>query len=206
MKERTKNRTTHLVMAICSIAVGILVALTAINYISPEQYDEIQRSWSTVADNATPGSTTSGIINVFIMEHGHGVDLATTEITEGHSSVYAHFDATASLNTTLEGEIPYDTEFDIVVLMQYNQIHAYNTSSSAFEVDYVNAQITSADLSINADTDMSKPAGDGETPFCTINGTNHARIQFYMDNSGSGYTMSHGETFNVTSLNLQAYY
>jgi len=28
MKERTKNRTTHLVMAICSIAVGILVALT----------------------------------------------------------------------------------------------------------------------------------------------------------------------------------
>jgi len=156
--------------------------------------------------DATPGAGNSGIINVYIVNHSHSVNLAATALTEADGDVFAHFGAGASLNAPLEGEVPYDTEFDIIIQMQYSNAHAYNSSTSGFDVSYVRALMTNTDLGIGADTEMTKPDGSGDTPFCTISGTDHAIIQFYLDDDGDGYTMAHGETFNTTSLKLQAFY
>lgn len=185
------------------IIVGLVTAfLVAPSFLAPLQPD---RNWQTVnAADASPGASNSGVINVYIVDNSDAVDYDSTDLSEGHASVYAHFGAGASLDAALSGNVPYDTEFDIVIECQYNYTHAYNTSTPGWDVDYVKGLITCADLSIGADTEMSE-----STDFISNTGSTSsdtAKINFYMDNGGSGYTMSHGETFNVTSFKMQAYY
>lgn len=159
------------------------------------------RDWRVLATDASPGSGNCGIINVYV--YPHQSDTSTYNSALSESTAYAHFDSTPSLNESLEGNVPYNTAFDIAVTYQFNYTVAYNTSSSSWDKDYVKALITSSDLGIASDTEMSE--GD----FYAITGNSPgdtAKINFYINNAGSGYQIAHGETVNVTSLVIQGYY
>jgi len=63
---------------------------------------------------------------------------------------------------------------------------------------WVKGLITCANLAMGADTVMSWQQ--------VVNNSNYMWGHFYMDNGGAGYTITHGQTVNVTSFKLQAYY
>jgi len=192
-------------IAIAMMVAGMMVASVSLLPLDGETKMSLtERSWGTVsAADASPG-VSGGVINVFIVDNAAGVDYDSVDITEAHAAVYASFGAGASLDAALDGDVPYNTPFDIVIKCQYNYTHAYNVSSSSWDVDYVRGLITSADLSIDADTTMSKSSSFISTTGNSAGDT--GIIYLYMDNGGFGYQMAHGETFNVTSFKQQAWY
>ena len=159
------------------------------------------REWRVVATNASVPSGDCGIINVLI--YPHQSDTSTYNSALSEDDAYAHFDSTPSLNESLEGSVPYNTPFDIVIIAQYNYTVAYNTSSNSWDKDYVKCLLTCSDLGISTDTEMLE--GD----FYDITGNTEgstAKINFYLNNGGSGYTIAHGETVNITSIKLMGYW
>lgn len=199
MKNKTSNKkklflgSTMLTMVVIGFITAFLIAPSSLSPLIQ------QRSWKPVRGaDGTPGSTECGVINVYI--YPHQANTATYDSALSEVTAYAHFDVGASLNAPLDGNVPYNTAFDIAVTCQFNYTVAYNTTSTAWDKDYVRGLITCADLSIGADTTMSE--GD----FFNIDAGNHAEITFYMNSGGSGYTISHGQTVNVTSFKMQGYY
>ena len=183
-----------------AIVIAILVTTPAWMPIVMKPVVE-ERAWRAVAANANPGSGQCGIINVLIYPHQSDTSVYDSSLSE--SDAYAHFDSTPSLNEALEGNVPYNTPFDIVIVAQYNYTVAYNTSSNSWDHDYVRCLITCADLGISADTEMLEGA------FYDATGTSEGdtvKINFYLNNGGSGYTIAHGETVNITSIKLQGYW
>jgi len=187
--------TTMTALVIAGVLVGMMVVP---NILYKTGVTDI---WNTVkADDAAPGSGVTGVINVYIYPHQADGSTYDNNVTEG--TAYAHFDASPGLNDSLEGDVPYNTAFDIVVKCQYNYTHAYNITAPGWDADYVRGLISCSDLSIGADTTMSESAffnttgnGAGDTTW----------IHFYMNNSGSGYQISHGESVNVTDFKQQYY-
>jgi len=184
--------------------IAILVVSTPSwlpSLLSPLAKEGMERSWHAMAANANPGSGQCGIVNVLI--YPHQSDTSTYDSSLSESNAYAHFDDTPSLNEPLEGSVPYNTAFDIVVVAQFNYTVAYNTSSNSWDKDYVKCLITCSDLGISADTEMLE--GD----FYDITGNSEgdtAKINFYINNAGNGYQISHGETVNITEINIYGYY
>lgn len=183
-----------------AIVIAILVTTPAWMPVVMKPVVE-ERSWRAVAANANPGSGQCGIINVLIYPHQSDTSVYDSSLSE--SNAYAHFDSTPSLNESLEGNVPYNEPFDIVIVAQYNYTVAYNTSSNSWDHNYVRCLITCADLNIGPDDEMLEGEFYGETgttPGSTV------KINFYLNNGGSGYTIAHGETINITSIKLQGYW
>jgi hypothetical protein len=177
-------------LIVFGVASGLIIANT------PMGVDKavMDRSWKAVAADGDPGAGASGMLEIFI--YPHDADPGTTYATNlSSASAYA---SRNTWNGTLTGDVPYDTEFDIVIKVRYNVSHAYNVTAVDWDMDYVKALITSADLSIGADTEMSGVQ--------TATSATYMWVQFYMNNAGSGYTRTHGLTTNVTSVKLQAFY
>lgn len=190
-KKRWMNKKTVLGLALTTmIALGFVTANVFIMTIDPDL-----RMWQTVRADGNPGAGASGMVKIAI--YPHQADPAATYATNiSEGTAYAHGN---TWNGSLTGEVPYDTEFDIVVKARFNTTHAYNTTTSNWDIDYVKALITCAGLSIGADTEMTAVEVSENT-------TTYMWVQFYMNNAGSGYTVSHGVTTNVTSVKLQAYF
>jgi hypothetical protein len=192
--ERKKERRNKILGAslFTTLLVGVITAmLLTTHFVAPELSE---RMWRPVSATGDPGAGASGMTLIFV--YPHDADPGTTYATNLSTvSAYAYRN---TWNGTLTGDVPYDTEFDIVIKARFNTTHAYNTTSSAWDMDYVKALITSADLSIGADTEM--------TAVQTATSDTYMWVQFYVNNAGSGYTRTHGLTTNVTSVKLQAFY
>jgi len=176
-------------LIVFGVASGLIIANTPMGIEKPV----VSRTWNDVA-TGDPGAGASGMTLIFVYPHQAvpGTAYATNLST---AAAYAHRN---TWNGTLTGDVPYDTEFDIVIKARFNVSHAYNTTSSNWDTSYVKALITSADLGIGADTDM--------TVVHTANNSVYMWVQFYINNGGAGYTRTHGLTTNVTSVKLQAFY
>lgn len=204
MKEKIKKHkkllfgSTLFTLIVLGFVVSMLVAPNTISPVTEFIVRQEPREWSALGADATPGGENSGVINVYIYPHQGDTSTYNSALSEG--TAYAHFDATATLNRALDGTVPYDTAFDIAVTVQYNYTVAYNTTSSSWDKDHVRALLTCADLSIGADTAMTK--GD----FFDINAGQDAKIIFYLQGAGSGYSVGHGQTVNATSLKVQGYW
>lgn len=94
-------------------------------------------------------------------------------------------------NTSATGETPYSTTFDLVIKVGVTDEDGYYTSNGTRNAGYNWMLLTCADLSIGADTNMSEQF--------IGNTTDYAWYHYYLDNGGSGYTITDGESFNVTS-------
>jgi hypothetical protein len=92
------------------------------------------------------------------------------------------------------GDTPYGTTFDIVIKVGVTDDDGVNTTTSNWDDTYMWANLTCADLSIGADTAM--------TELEIVNGSSYRYMHYYMNNGGAGYTITEGQSFNVTSVKL----
>jgi len=95
-------------------------------------------------------------------------------------------------NTSPTGETPYSTNFDILFKVGITNEDGQWTSNSTWNEGYLWMLLTCADLSIGADTNM--------TIIEIANTSTYAWYHFYLNNAGSGYTITEGQSFNITSV------
>lgn len=199
MKELKNNIKRASFISLLIIGIVITVIFSSTSNVPDIISSGGQRGWNTIviATEVTLGAGASGLLNVFIAPHSDiGETAYTTNITEAAS--YAHFDGTPTMNESLEGNVPYATTFDIVVKCQFNATHAYNSTGHTWMHSWVRANITCADLGIGALTAMTLANVTATAGFIWI--------QFYINNSNAGYTITHGQSVNITELVVQAFY
>jgi len=151
------------------------------------------------AAEADPGAGASGILEIFIINHS-----ATpgTTYTQNSSSTLEGWCTAAGLGycnaDDSNVDIAHSTAFDIVVRVRGNDTHCWRTDHW-YPAD-LKVEITCAGLSIGADTDLTGVVSYNNS------GADYLWMNFYIDNSGSGYTISKGSTVEITSIKFSAYY
>lgn len=159
-----------------------------------------QRGWNTIASaeegGGLVGAAAGGVLQVYIWTHSADPG---TDYAANLSNVSANCFAWANnLNTAMTGNVPYDTAFDVLYKVRVNDTQAYNTTGSVWMLDWVRANLTCANLGIGADTAMVEVE--------IVNNTDYLWINYYLNNGGAGYTITHGQQVNLSSFKLQAWY
>jgi hypothetical protein len=183
-------------LGLCCVALMFVGSVLAtVNF----ENDEESGSWVLVFDgvkahNVDPGSGTTGLVNIFTIKHGELADYDSA-ISYDNAAVYQHLKSVpGSSQYELDGETPHSTAYDYVVVCQIDD-NAYDASwDTSLVKAYLN--VTTSD---NSHTISSELMSKGS--FHSASGTSHARINFYLDNSGSGYQLDVGETFDSPDPN-----
>ena len=184
-------------MMLTCIAIGAICALMLLASTDVQQVVSTigQKGWNNVATAmGDPGEGNGGILQLCIYPHQGDPGSAYAD-NLSNESAYAYAD---ELNIACTGNVPYDTTFDIVYSVRYNVTQAYNSSGSVWETAWTQCLITCADLGISTDTIMTGVEIWSDESYLWMN--------FYMNNGGSGYTITHGQQVNITSFKMQAYY
>jgi hypothetical protein len=203
MKTKIKKNWVKATVVSSVLILGIIIGISAnlILYgadapeiVKEQLVPEKPKSWKNIVVGDAPGGP--GVKYVMIYEHQASPGTAyASNLSNASASCYEFHDG---LNANLGNNVPYDTPFDMVLKCEYNDTHAYNTTSSQWMMDWVKGLITCADLGISADTEMSEVH--------IWNNSAEMEVHFYMNNGGTGYTISHGESVNSTNFKQQAYY
>lgn len=188
---KKKSKTIYAILL-----VGMMIAGFSSSIFLGElsQTDEKQELWDRIqsvreklvvsATNGTSGSVTNGadtIVNVLIYPHQADTSVYNGALSE--DDAYEHFDNSFTNGEELEGETPYDTNFDIILIMQYDKDHVYDTDWNATRVwCYCNeSQLSISSQLMEEGSWYDKQADDG-------------KINFYLQDSnggaGSGFTIS----------------
>jgi len=137
---------------------------------------------------------TSGIENVYIMDHANFDN--TTDLS-GHANIleYAGTDAVIT-GTGVSVDIPYDTDFDIVVAIKVDIENVANLQEENVMVELaVSGEFTIAlENSLNAN----------EYDFLTEGGEN-IYLNVVWDNATNGYQLGPGGTISLNPINLWLY-
>jgi len=180
-------------------AVGALMLMSTSNL--PEIIQTIgERGWNNIAlaqeGGAGLGASSGGVLQVYVYAHQAAPAVAyasnLTNVTGALCYAWAN-----NLNTSMTGNVPYATTFDLVYKIRVNVSEAYNTTGSVWMTAWVRSNITCANLGIGADTAM--------VGVQIANNTNWMWMNFYINNGGAGYTITHGQQVNITSYKLQCY-
>jgi len=184
--------------------VGMLVASISYNttIIKPDDSiitEESEREWQTVWEGrlgeADPGSGQSGIL--CILFYPNTADANNTYNENDTATLNASAYAYTQVDDFVS-EVPHNTAFDIVVRIRANKTHAWETDK--FIDGFVRVRITSSDLSIGADTEMDREVTWNQTT------GDYIYINFYINNSESGYQIARNNESDITSIKLEAYY
>lgn len=159
-----------------------------------------QRGWITTASaeegGGSLGAAAGGVLQVYVYAHqgvpGTAYASNLTNVTGALCYAWAN-----NLNAAMTGNVPYATTFDIVYKIRVNVSEAYNTTGSVWMTDWVRSNITCANLGIGADTAMTGVKIGSNATWMWMN--------FYINNGGAGYTITHGQQVNITSYKLQCY-
>lgn len=134
------------------------------------------------------GDGEGGVLQVYIWTHQGTPAVAYAEnLSNASGDCFAHAN---TLNEQMTGNVPYDTAFDILYKVRVNTTQAYNSTGSKWELDWVRSNLTCASLSIGAETAMAEVE--------IVNNTNYMWVNYYLNNGGSGYTITHGQNVNMT--------
>lgn len=176
--------------AVSSVAIAIMFLSFMLS--DPIVHNEIKIMEKRVKTlvplgDADPGDN-SGFFYFMIYPH-QATPIGVYDSNLSNASAYEYSDVG---NTTATGETPYSTAFDIVVKAGVTNEDGYWTGNQSRNPAYNWMLLTCADLSIGADTNMSE--------IFIANTTTYAWYHYYLNNSGSGYTISEGEYFNITSV------
>jgi len=191
--------------------IGLIVAmlyLGSVGNVVEKQYIDMERFWLQAFGDANPGVGASGVLRVYIVRHqDNGTEWYASHNITINESVYIYGDYNNSyLNNSSVGvdqDVPYNTAFDIVVKVRWNQTHAWNsTAPTSWEWIWVNAFCNASVLGI-ATAEMSEanitdatPGGQGTFAFA----------HYYLNNSNNGYTISRGQNVTSCSFNFNAYF
>jgi hypothetical protein len=158
--------------------------------------DEDTRSWHVVwegsfaeAAEADPGAGASGILEVFIYATG---GTYTTNLTEGDADTFGWASADAT-----EIDVPHSTAFDVVVKVRGNATHC-KRDTTWYDTD-LRVRITWSDKGLSDEVAESN---------IIVNNTNNEFLwmNFHIDNSNSGYTITKSETTEIQNIKFEAYY
>jgi hypothetical protein len=196
MKTEKGKRFTLGTLLTVGLVVGLLVAMQTV----PNSLNI--PGWNTIASasDGNPGTGASGVLEIFI--YAHQAVPATAYAANLSSVSPSCYASRNTLNGACTGNVPYATTFDIVVKCRYNATHAYNTTGSVWMLTWVKGLITSANLAIGADTQMTAVQIGSNATYLWVN--------FWIADSdggaGSGFTITHGQVVNATSFKMQAYF
>ena len=155
--------------------------------------------WTHITGDGDPGGDTSGFM--YGMTYPYQAVPATAYASNlSNATAYEFSD---SLDTGMTGETPYDTAYDVAWKYRVNDTVAYDTVNSTWREDWVRAYF-SIDFTSNADfSDIAMTIYQigNNTDFMWF----HAVIQDADGGAGTGFTITHGETFNQTGL-MEGYY
>jgi len=187
-------------LIIISIAVAIMLITANTSDMVVEQVVH-QKKWQPLPmGEASPGAGASGVLNTSILAHPH-FDPYTSNITY-NASFYSDSGAGDVNNSHIGSDIPYNTVFDIHVKVRFNRTHCYQDNGSGngyYNLSWIRGNITCAALSLSdAAMDEYNITGCGTGQFIWVN--------YIMDNSGAGYTISRGQNITSCSFNFDAYY
>lgn len=168
--------------------------------VEQEIVDEIivkQREWkrNALAD-ADPGSGNTGFM--YIMVYPHQADPGTAYASNlSNATAYEYSDST---DCELTGETPWGVTVDFVKKIRINNTDGYNSSGSQWQDDWSRANIS-------VDFDFLSDISDSAMTKVVIgtDGTTYRWYNCYINNGGSGYTITKGESFNITALTLDIY-
>jgi hypothetical protein len=182
------------------IILGAVCTFVMLANMNPTQIIETRGSkgWETFAlGEGNPGANAGGVLGIHVYTHQANPAVAyATNLTETIGALTLAYGD--NLNAALTGNVPYATAFDIAIEGRANVSQAYNTTGSCWELSWCRTLITCANLGIGADTAM--------TLVEVANNTDYIWYISYINNGGAGYTITHGQQVNVTSLKLQAWY
>ena len=109
-----------------------------------------------------------------------------------------------SLSAEMTGETPYDTAYDKVCKFRVNDTIGYNTSDSSWEIDWTRVNVS---VDFQYATDVSSVL---MTIYEIANNSDyawyHGVLQDADGGAGTGFTLTHGETFNITKIWVQIEY
>lgn len=129
----------------------------------------------------------------------HSATPATTYATNISNSSF--FEFRDFLNGEMDGETPWGVAFDFALKFVVNTTVGYNTSGSRWMDSWVRANLT---CNFDFITDIGPLAA--MTIVQIENNTNYAWYYAYMNNGGSGYTITKNEKFNCTAIVGQGYW
>ena len=165
--------------------VGILFSAIVTQPVVENEIIEAKREPFLIVGDADPGDN-SGFFYIMIYPHqGSPATAYASNLSNG--TAYEYADCT---NCSMTGETPHTTTFDIVLKTGITDEDGKN--SSGWQQDWTYAWVTCADLSISADTNM--------TEVHIGNSSTYAWNHYYMNNGGSGYTITENQAFNITSV------
>jgi len=174
----------------CFFAIGVLVLSNTMQPVVEQNFIEASRERILVTGDGNPGDA-SGLF--YIMIYPHSADPGTDYASNlSNASAYEFSDVGDEEGT---GTTPKDTAFDIVVKVGVTDSDGYNGSAWQDAWHYV--WMTCADLSISADTNTTQQT--------IAESANYGWFHYYMNNGGSGYTISENEVVNITSIKFYVY-
>lgn len=158
-----------------------------------------QRGWVTTASaqegGVSLGSSNGGVLQVYIYKHQASPGIAyATNLSNVSAFCYAWAN---NLNVAMTGNVPYGLTFDIVYKVRVNVSEAFDTIGSVWMETWVRSNITCANLGITPDTPMVGVQISNNTDWMWMN--------FYINNVGSGYTITNGENVFIDAYELQCY-
>lgn len=195
---KNKNRTRIKAGVLYSLLIaGLVVSISAMmvlyNVTDTVEIKIVkeEKQWLTVGE----GPLNQGF--QYFMIYPHDATPDTTYATNlSNATAYEFSDLT---NESAGSDVPYDTTFDLVWKCAYTYAQAYDTGDSKWNMTWLRSLVTSADLSIGADTQATRVS------IVNDSGETYCYVHYYMNNAGAGYTTTHGEEVNVTSVKQQFY-
>lgn len=197
----------RMLLGISLIGVMFLSASFTLTFINTdpkmdlwERIEQVRNRLIVSATNGTGGSVTNGaseIVNILIYPHQ---GTPATAYADGlqEANAYEHFDSSFSNGEELEGETPHSTTFDIVMIMQYADEHAYDTD---WNEDLVDCWCNESQLSI-ASQKME------HSNFYDEDAGSDAKINFWLcdadGGAGTGFTITQLE--QIDDIQFKPYY
>ena len=194
-------------VVVSCVVLGVLFGYVVYDTLMEEEH---VKSWHTVMKwvpgeplaEADPGAGNSGILEVFFINHSadkYYTQENTSATLEGHCTANGLGYATADDSQI---DIAHTTSFDILVKVCGNATHCKH-GATWFDSD-LNVTITWSDGSLSD----AQPDGNTTYPQADMNTSGFTLLYeiFYWDNSGSGFTISKGQTSEIASIEFAAYF
>lgn len=180
-----------------AVMIGIYLAVSfiMIGFQVQDVVFEHERSNQLIAlADGNPGAGVGGFFYWMVYPHQA---VPGTAYTSNLSNATA-YEFSDTVNASLTGETPFDTTFDLVLKWGYNSSQDWNSTGTCWEDAWIWVTCTNADISIGADTNMT------EIEIANTSAS-YRWMHYYMNNGGSGYTITHGQSCNTTSVKPWAY-
>ena len=141
--------------------------------------------------DANPGAGASGVMEVHVNATNTSVAPYTSNLT--NTTTYASGDVN---NSHIGSDVPYETEFDVIIEVRWNKTHAWDTT---WNLSLVRAYANSTVLAVSGVQMV-------EAQIATS--TDYLYVSYFLRDAdggaGTGFTISRGENVTGFSVNFES--